>query len=371
MKKLLAILLAMMLVLVSVASLATEAEGELNGEDQVEEEILATRAIPANSQVIPWASHTITITKTYKIEGDGAVNPADTLKFDAEWYKTLNATDNTYHPDPDVSIADVTFNPTSNTATATIVITLPTYEAVGEYYYTIKEKDTGVAGVTYLADTIYMKVQVYQDTDPADATKHPLNGNVKFRLGSEDAKQKITEFENKYEAGTLTVSKTVTGNFGDLDKDWNFTVVFTAPTGDTVVGNITATAVGATAPATIAGGWKDGETKTSTFVLKHGQSVKFSNIPKGVTYTVLEAEQGLDDYTTSVDNSGTAIAKIDGTTTVSGGIADHENDIVAYTNNKEVEIDTGITLETSAYVLIMALALAGFAMLVLRRREEY
>ena len=43
----------------------------------------------------------------------------------------------------------------------------------------------------------------------------------------------------------------------------------------------------------------------------------------------------------------------------------------SFTNDRTMTIDTGVTLETTAYMLIMALTMAGFAMMVIRRRKEY
>lgn len=336
MKKTLAILLALILALVNV-SLA------LAGSEGVEEEEPAA----ATSQVVPLASQTVTITKTYNVQGTTAINAADTLKFVPTTVRVDNATAGVTAPD--ISIADVKVDTAAKKATISIV--LPEYKAVGEYYYTITETDTGVAGVTYLADTIYLKVQVFQD----QASNALTTGSVTFRLGSETA-EKVEEFENTYEAGSLTVSKTVAGNMGDYDKDWNFTVVFTAPSGDKVIEEITVTAEGATAPAAIVGGWDT--TQTSTFVLKHNQSVKFSNIPKGVTYTVTETEANQDGYVTTIAGND-------------GSISGHEDDTAAFTNTKKVDIDTGVTVETVPYIMILAVVMIGAALLVLRKREEY
>jgi len=342
MKKFIALLLALMMALVCVSALAA---------DPVTDPETADGDGDATPSVIPIAASTITITKNYTVEGTGAVNPTDTLHFTPTSVKVMNAT--TGVTVPNITIADVAVSGTS----ATITIALPEYTAVGEYYYTITETDTGVAGVTYLADTIYLKVQVLQDPDSNEL----VFGGRTFRLGSETATEKIQSIGNKYEAGTLTVSKTVSGNMGDLNKEWHFTVEFTAPTGDTVKGDITATATGgATAPVTIAAGtgWSGTTTKTSTFVLKNGQSVKFSNIPKGVTYTVTETEADADGYTTTIAGND-------------GSISAHEDDTAAFTNTKNINIDTGAALDFVPYVLIMALALAGFVALKVRRREDY
>lgn len=345
MKKLIALLLALMMVLVCVSALAADGDpqvGDGNGEKVMYQ---------FNADGI------VTLTKSYTKQGDtNAVIPADVLKFGIEGDHVENATNNNMDI-PAATIADVTVNEGDEKATISIV--LPTYTTVGEYFYNITETDTGVAGVTYLGDTIVMKVQVFWNPD----TK-ALDRYVTFRIGS----QKIDGFTNTYEAGTLTVSKTVEGNMGDTNKEWNFTVVFSAPEGDTVMGDITTSATGdATAPTTIAAG-DDGwsTTKTSTFKLVSGQSVKFSNIPQGVSYTVSETEAGLNGYVTKVGD--TELKK--STDTVSGEIAAHEDDTVAVKNTKNVDIDTGVTLDSTVYMMIMALALAGFVVLKIRRREE-
>ena len=46
-------------------------------------------------------------------------------------------------------------------------------------------------------------------------------------------------------------------------------------------------------------------------------------------------------------------------------------DTVTITNTKDIIPDTGITLETLPYVLMMALAMMGLVALKLRKREEY
>ena len=46
-------------------------------------------------------------------------------------------------------------------------------------------------------------------------------------------------------------------------------------------------------------------------------------------------------------------------------------DTITITNTKDIIPDTGITLETLPYVLLMALAMMGLVALKLRKREEY
>ena len=93
--------------------------------------------------------------------------------------------------------------------------------------------------------------------------------------------------------GSLTVSKTVTGNKGDTMKEFHFTVTL----GDTGVsgtfGDMTFTS---------------GE---ATFTLKHSESKTASALPAGITYTVTEAEADKDGYTTTSVNASGSIIKDD------------------------------------------------------------
>lgn len=76
------------------------------------------------------------------------------------------------------------------------------------------------------------------------------------------------QFVNTYvpdKTGSLTVSKEVQGDGADLNKEFTFTAVI--------------------------GG------KTETFVLKHGESKVFPNLPIGIQYTITEADYTSDGYT--------------------------------------------------------------------------
>ena len=89
-------------------------------------------------------------------------------------------------------------------------------------------------------------------------------------------------------SGNLSVSKTVTGNGGDTSKYFNFTVTLNNTYINGLYGDMNFT---------------NGK---ATFTLKHGEKKTAEEIPEGLTYTVSEAEDGKDGYTTTVSNtSGT------------------------------------------------------------------
>ena len=87
--------------------------------------------------------------------------------------------------------------------------------------------------------------------------------------------------------GALTVTKQVTGNRGDHDRQFGFEVTFTLPSGYTVDNNpptITITKDGVEQPSET---FSDG-TATVSFTLVDGESITFSNLPGNTHYVVEE-----------------------------------------------------------------------------------
>ena len=168
---------------------------------------------------------------------------------------------------------------------------------------------------------------------------------------------KTGEIENTYDAGSLTVSKKVTGNMGDKTKSFTVTVTFTSD--DTVKSAITITKTGtATAPTSITFG-SDGKA-TAELTLKDGDSVAFANLPADITYTVVEADYTGEDYDEAQYTFSDSNKKIDG----------GDEDTCEITNNKETTPDTGIVLDYLPYVLGMMLVLGAAVLMIVRRRVE-
>lgn len=160
----------------------------------------------------------------------------------------------------------------------------------------------------------------------------------------------------------VTVSKTVTGALGDKAKEFSFTLNVTN-NGTTVSGNITGTKTK-----------QNGETENlnilasnGTFTLKDDESITFTNIPTGATVTVAEADygEGKGGYTTyyKVD---TAENNTQGSTVT---VTANSNHTIAFTNSKDVSPDTGITLHSMPYLLVLAGVLVG-GMAWMRRRKR-
>lgn len=318
MKKFVAILLTLMLVLGMTAAVAEETHTYTDMDS-------------------------ITLTKTYNLTNAGTISPAETFAFSA-----LTCTDVadagvgvTTANAPVPTIGNVTYaqgEAGSANMTKTITITLPTYTAVGKYTYTFSEVDGKTAGVTYRPDAIKLVVTVIEQ-----------NGKVRVAaVHTEKEGEKSGNFENTYSAGTLNVSKTVTGNLGDKDKYFEFKVTLTGETGKTYGAYAVTGGSESTNPTSIEIG------KEATFKLKHGETIHIANLPYKVGYKVTET--AVDGYTTTSD-------KAEGTINSAATEA-------KFVNTKNGEIDTGVTTESLPYVVLMGFVVLAGAALLLKRKAH-
>lgn len=109
-----------------------------------------------------------------------------------------------------------------------------------------------------------------------------------------DDTQFVVFTNTKDKPGSLVISKTVNGNAGDRNKEFDFTITFNA------TGSFNYTGAGGVADGTIDSG--------DTISLAHGQSISIDGLPKGTTYTVTEADYAIDGYaTTSTGDKGAIV----------------------------------------------------------------
>ena len=360
MKKFIALLLALLLALVCVSALA---EG---------------KTIPVNTLSAPTKEQTITIKKNYTVDAtDNWTLPTDTLTFALKSSKVEDGPA-TVAPAVSIEVGSIAGGSEAKDLVYDAKIKLPAYEKVGVYYYVFTESDNNVAGITYIKNDITLRVTVTQGenglvvagvalrengetgikTAESDDTADGNEGGTASTKTEYDLSKKIDSFENKYEAGSLTLTKTVEGNLGDLNKEWEFEVAFTCA--KKVNAPITykerATDADA-AKKSIAANWTGTHDAVKVY-LKSGETVQFDNIPAGVSYTITETDANKDGYETTSTNA-------------TGSIDKKETKAASFLNKKNINIDTGVTLDSAVYMLIMALAVAGFVALKIRRREDY
>lgn len=370
MKKFLMILMAIMLVLVNVAALAEEGNEppELN-EDKVGG-LLGTAESPSAP----------VITKTYVSNVDG-VYPTETLEF------TVNKGNEEY---PDVSVGTNNTFDVTGVETIDIPVNVPAasaYKKAGRYHYEVvetSEQTEPSQGATYSATTfnvdVYITYKIVDNkvTNELEKTVLVYSGN-EVTEGNASVESKTDDFENKYSVGGLTVTKAITGNLADPEKDFTIVITLNTEEGKYVNNDITVAvgdngkaSVDTTTGTKINKGWT-GE-KTITLTAKGDGSVTLSNIPEGVTYTITEtlperlAEDTPSAQLNAVNNPNAYFVTGEVTTAKQIGNTTKDETI---TNKKGITVPTGIALDTVPYILILAVALFGLVKMGLRKREEY
>lgn len=145
----------------------------------------------------------------------------------------------------------------------------------------------------------------------------------------------------------VTVKKLVTGNFGDLSKDFTFQIEYT----ELLDG--TATNV-----------YDSSNPKTVT--LRHGEETVITDVLTGTELKISEVNLRQDDYDVSVN--GQKVEIVDGAATFTIDPVSRESIEIVFTNKKDIAIDTGISLDSVPYVVILCGVVAAAVFLFLRKR---
>ena len=284
-------------------------------------------------------------------------------RFAVSGLETGSVLDDTNIPLPTFSnntqSATLTFLPTPYTASQTLDINLPTYTEIGIYTYKITEINKTTPWVTYDSENMYLKVTVLRNTDGT------FKRIAAVRFGTDNTANtapKSGTFDNVCNTGELDVSKVVTGNFGDKNKLFTVTVTFTAPTGFPVNSVISYQFNGA---GTI---YKVPASLIATIQVKDGDTVKFTNIPYGMTYTVVETDYTGDGYVAAAYVYDDEAGKVIKASVANGDMS--INDTVEITNAKNINVDTGISLDSIPYILLLAGTILGLGVMVLRKRQN-
>ena len=311
----------------------------------------------------------VTITQKYTVTGSEEKKaPAETFTFTVTPGAKVNGVEKTVEKSEATTIPTMAANSNEKTVaftaltedgtgTFTVDVANLNIKKPGMYYYTVTETPSNTAGVDYAAKSMIMVITAGYADDGEDSSLSywaALHDSTNYN-------DKNSKFENTYTAGSLKVTKKVTGSLGDKDKKFNVDVTFTAPAGKTVKSTITYVNDGEKSIAPDA--WKLNTTTNKyeanvTVELAHKGFVQFNNIPKDVTYIVAEQDYSGQEYTAKYDGSE------------SGTIA---NDVksTTITNNKgDDNIDTGVILDNAPYILMLAVVAGGAMTLVIKKRRE-
>ena len=185
-----------------------------------------------------------------------------------------------------------------------------------------------------------------------------------LKQNQKDGTVTTVNFTNEYttpKLKSMTIQKKVTGAFGERMKDFTFKVELSHEN-----------------PALLEGVTHTDGVNLTSFKLKHGGSVTLGEIPIGTTITITET--GAKDYDTKAtnyevdsnkkfiyevvaDENGNAVLKSTDNQTVA-------NSAITVENNFDGTPDTGVLLDTLPYLILLAVAVAGGVLVVVRKRKH-
>lgn len=239
-----------------------------------------------------------------------------------------------------------------NTVTETATISASgTFTTPGVYRYVLTELDNLNLDYVEMDDSAF-EVLVY-----VGYIDGSYNLEIKAIVSKNaDGEKQPPEFNNTVTSDRATASKTVTGNMGNKEKEFSFTIKtfendqyeagvelgikFSDGTYDTIV-------VGT----------------DYTFTMKHGESIEF-DLPVGLRYTVEE-----ENYSALDNGNGGYITTVNGEVgRVYEDVADGNN-AADFINEKNVTT-TGVFMSYAPYIAIIAVALAGIVIFMISKKRK-
>lgn len=338
-KRLFALALALcMLACLCVSVFADDGEGETTDSNNYTDKIGVTPKV----------------IKTYDVKHGTAPAETFTFSFEAVSYTGL---DKVEHPAteegidiPPISSVQIPYGALASDAAAAadktknveIPVDASKYD-LGIYTYKVTEDvpTTKTAGVKYSEENLYLVLTILYDSTNAK------NYVAAMHYMTKDSTIKSQGFTNEYDAGSLTVTKTIVGNMATKTDKFEIKITFTPESGTTIPAD--------TISAAASGTWSaDGS--TYTIQLSDNESVTLTNIPAGTTYEVAEPQPG--NYTSKITYDDT-------TKTIAGG----ETDTVGVENKLDSTVDMGVSLDSLPYILALVLAFGGAVVLFTRKRH--
>ena len=181
----------------------------------------------------------------------------------------------------------------------------------------------------------------------ADDITFTVDKDGKVKVDGNDV-DKVTMID-EYNTASLRVKKTVTGDMGNKNDVFDFTMTLTDSKNAAYAKTISykkGTETGILTP--------DRNGKVS-FTLSHGETIEFTDLLIGTKYEVSEKNYSENGYTTSSKNASGTVAKT--------------NPDVEFTNSKNIMVPTGIR-EDFPWVMVVVM-LAGIVYIAVFRRQRY
>lgn len=332
MKKFIAVLMAMLMMLCMVTAYADETDDTV---------------------------HTGSFTKRYT----GALPVGDVLNFKVEFVKEM-ASGSTEAPNPPlISVLPHTVISGDN-LTNTITYSYIKPAEYGSYVYKITEVAPETQGyVTYDKGALYIMVNylVIDGTEQlyTSVCTDPSLLNVPSQIVEDNNNDgKNDQFVNEYAVGGFDITKTITGNAAVMSDKFVIDVVLTSDRNleglsmsftqnETVTTIKDITSLTKDVPVTVQVTIGDGET------------ISFAGVPQGVNVTVTEIKQNGKDDLNNYKPTYTNQSIVVGAT----------NQTISIVNDKSAIIPTGVYMDYIPYVVLLAVAVVAIVAIVAKRRS--
>lgn len=257
------------------------------------------------------------------------------------------ANDFSFAPEADASA--------SYTKTGKIKVDATKFTKPGVYHYLVTETQGTYDGITY-------------DTTPRHVYVFVINGDegyevdaVKVVIDGEEDKADSLKVINKYGDNTpdddihdFIVKKSVTGNQGDKNMDFSFTITIDGDDTDKKDKELYK------AVKTLKNGEEEiihiKDEEAATFTLKDGETLHIYGLSKQDAYTVTETDYTAEGYTTTTPVNAEGYLSTDGV-------------VVEFINEKNVSPATGVAMTFAPYVLLVAAA-GGLGAVVLGKKKR-
>ena len=299
----------------------------------------------------------------------GAIPVGDTLTFKTQFVVNQTTGSTT---DPGILRDTITLNVTDDAdGVFDVPFTVTAPAEYGTYIYKITEDTTNANSyVKYDTEALYIgvlytasKLTVTLINEPKAAA--PADFDVEDRAADVEPEEnpdgKKDQFVNEYKMGAFSVTKEITGNAANLNDKFVVEVSFTS---EKALDNLAMTWTSSTNTGVVNAcpvtELKANEAATMQITIGHEETISFQNVPQGVTVKIEEKQQdgkgegNLNFYTPAYTNQEITVGET--------------AQVMEIVNTKTTEIPTGVQLDSIPYIVLLAVAVLGVVGFVVKRR---
>lgn len=325
--------------------------------------VMSMTALPVFAEEIS----SVDLKKTVTTDGH-TFSPAATFSFQVATGEAGKVDNNTVYAGVEGGLVltdgnDFNFTPAEDESVAasyekagTITVNKSVFTRPGVYHYQVWEivpETDKYEGMDYdeVVRDVYVTIE-NGDNDTLEVTAVKVVKEGETTKADELAFTNIYGEENNNEDKVydLLITKSVTGNQGDKNADFSFTVKVDGAEGERYQ-VIKTKQDGTTEESSVVS-----KADAATYTLKNGESLHLYGLTEGDTYTVNEEDYSEDGYTTTNgENTGNLTAN---------GVE------ITVINDKNVGAATGLAMSVAPYVLMLCAAGAAGGMFLRRKKED-